>query len=209
MTTVGEILQKQRLNKGLTLLDIEKKIKIRSKYLNAIEKNNWDFFSSKIYIVGILKNYSRQLGLDDKKVLAFFRRDYEKKDDLRFKKKVSQKYLTPETKQILRSGFIILILFFLIYFGYQLFLYFSPPKLILISPKTYNFSREDKIKIIGKTDKEASIMIAGQRIYQNEEGVFEYDFPLKFSKNILKIDLVGANGRKATIEKVFLKNPPK
>lgn len=209
MTTVGEILQKERINKGLTLIDIEKKIKVRSKYLQAIETNDWDFFSSKIYITGILRNYSRLLGLDDKRVLAFFRRDYEKKDDLKFKQKVSQRYLTPETRQILRNGFIVLILFFVAYFGYQLFLYFSPPKLTIMSPKTTNFSRESKVKIIGKTDKEASIIIAGQRIYQNEEGVFEYELPLNTGNNILKIELIGANGRKTTIEKIYIKNPIK
>ena len=95
MTTVGEILQKERIDKGIALLDIEKQIKVREKYLRAIEENNWDFFSSKIYITGILKNYSRLLGLDEKKVLAFFRRDYEKKDEVKFKRKVSQQYLTP------------------------------------------------------------------------------------------------------------------
>lgn len=108
MTTVGEILQKERIDKGIALLDIEKQIKVREKYLRAIEENNWDFFSSKIYITGILKNYSRLLGLDEKKVLAFFRRDYEKKDEVKFKRKVSQQYLTPETRQVLKRGFIIL-----------------------------------------------------------------------------------------------------
>lgn len=209
MTTVGEILQKQRFEKGLTLLDIEKKIKVREKYLKAVEKNDWDFFSSKIYIVGIIKNYSKLLDLDDKKILAFFRRDYEKKDDVKFKQKVSQRYLTPETKQILRNGFIGLSVFFLIYFGYQLKLYFSPPKLIITSPKANVFVREDKIKIVGKTDKEASIVIAGQRVYQDKDGIFQYDLPLREGSNSLKIELTGANGKKAVVEKTYIKNSPK
>jgi len=206
MITVGEILQKQRYKKGLTLFDIEKKIKVREKYLKAIEKNDWNFFSSKIYIVGIIKNYSKLLDLDDKKILAFFRRDYEKKDEIKFKEKVSQKYLTPETKKILRNGIIGISLFFLIYFGYQLKLYFSPPKLMIIYPKKNVFIREDKIKIVGKTDKETSITIAGQRIYQNGEGIFEYELPLKTGNNVLKIELTGANGKKTVIKKTYIKN---
>lgn len=209
MTTVGEILQKKRLEKDLTLLDIEKKIKVREKYLKAIEKNDWDFFSSKVYIIGILKNYSKILGINEKKILAFFRRDYEKKEDIKFKEKVSQKYLTPETKQILRNGFIGLVIFFIIYFGYQLMLYFFPPKLTILSPKTTTFIRENKIKIIGKTDKETSIIIAGQRVYQDKEGIFQYDLPLKNGKNIIKIELTGANGKKAVFEKTYIKKSPK
>lgn len=209
MITVGEILQKQRIKKGLTLLDIEKKIKIREKYLKAIEKNNWDFFSSKVYIIGIIRNYSKTLNIDEKKILAFFRRDYEKKDDIKFKEKVSQKYLTPETKHILRNGFISLIIFFTIYFSYQLMLYFFPPKLTIISPKTDTFIREDKIKIIGKTYKETSIIIAGQRVYQDKEGIFQYDLPIKNGKNIIRIELTGANGKKAVFEKTYIKKSPK
>lgn len=205
MTTVGEILQKERINKGLTLLDIEKKIKVREKYLRAIEENKWDFFSSKIYITGIIKNYSKMLGLDEKKISAFFRRDYEKKDEVRFKGKVSQRYLTPETRQVLKQGFMILILFFVFYFGYQLKLYFSPPKLTIIAPKERSFFREDRVKIIGETEKDAMVVISGARVYQNKEGIFEYDFPLHDGENKLTIELTGANGRKSKVEKVFIK----
>ena len=88
MLSVGSILKNEREKKGLLLSDIEKKIKIREKYLKAIEDENWNYFSSKIYITGILKNYSRVLNLDHKKVLAFFRRDYEKKEEVKFKKKL-------------------------------------------------------------------------------------------------------------------------
>lgn len=47
MTTVGQILKKQRENKGLTLFDVEKQIKIREKYLKAVEEDNWSFFPRK------------------------------------------------------------------------------------------------------------------------------------------------------------------
>jgi len=209
MLSVGEILKKERLNQGLTYPDIEKKIKVREKYLRALEKNDWDFFSSKIYITGILKNYSRLLNLDEKKILAFFRRDYEKKDDVKFKQKISQKYLTPETRQVLRNGLVGLVIFFFVYFGYQLMLYLSPPKLTIISPKVSVFSIEDKIKIIGKTEKEASIIITGQRIYQDKDGVFQYDLPLKEGDNFLKIEITGANGKKTVFTKNFIKKSPR
>lgn len=205
MLSVGEIIQKQRLIQGLELHDIEKKTKVREKYLRAIEENNWNFFSSKVYIIGILKNYSYLLGLDEKKILAVFRRDYEKKDEVRFKSKVSDNYLTPETRQIIKRAFFILILFFIFYFGYQLKLYFSPPKLAFISPKTVSFFREDRIRIVGKTERDAAIVIGGDRIYQNKEGIFEYMFPLRDGENKLIIELTGANGKKSRIEKIFIK----
>ena len=88
MLSVGQILQQARLKKGYPLSLIEKQIKVREKFLKAVEENNWKFFSSKIYITGIIKNYSSFLGLDHKKILSFFRREYESKDDVKFQRKI-------------------------------------------------------------------------------------------------------------------------
>ncbi len=208
MLSVGTILKNEREKKGLLLVDIEKQIKVREKYLKAIEEEDWNFFSSKIYITGILKNYSRVLNLDEKKILAFFRRDYEKKDDVRFKKKVTSAYLTSETKKFLRFGLIILALFFVLYFIFQLKTYFSPPSFILLSPTKTNFSVEKKVKITGRTEKDTSVTITGERIYQNKEGIFTYDYSLNEGENKLIINLIGANGKKTTIEKTFFKKTP-
>ena len=208
MLSVGSVLKKEREKKGLLLIDIEKQIKVREKYLKAIEEEEWNFFSSKIYIIGILKNYSRVLNLDHKKILAFFRRDYEKKEEVKFKKKVSSAYLTPETKKLLKIGLIILISFFVIYFIFQLKTYFSPPSFTLLFPTKTNFSIEKNIKISGKTEKDTSITIAGERIYQNKEGVFIYDYSLNEGENKLIINLTGANGKKTTVEEIFFKKTP-
>lgn len=208
MLSVGTILKEEREKKGLLLIDIEKKIKVREKYLKAIEEENWNYFTSKIYIIGILKNYSRILNLDHKKVLAFFRRDYEKKEEVKFKKKVESAYLTSETKKFFKVGLAILTLFFVLYFVFQLKTYFSPPGFTLLSPTKSNFSIEKSINIIGKTEKDTSITIAGERIYQNKEGVFDYEFSLNEGENRITINLVGANGKKTTIEKIFFKKTP-
>ncbi len=208
MLSVGNILKNEREKKGLLLVDIEKQIKVREKYLKAIEEENWNYFSSKIYIIGILKNYSRILNLDNKKILAFFRRDYERKEEVKFKKRVSSKYLTSETKKFLKLGLIILFIFFTSYFLYQLKIYFSPPSYKLISPQVANFTIEKNVKITGKTDRDTAIVIAGERIYQNKEGIFNYEYSLNEGKNKLIINLTGANGKKTIIEKTFFKKTP-
>ncbi len=208
MLSVGTILKKEREKKGLLLIDIEKQIKVREKYLKAIEDENWSYFSSKIYITGILKNYSRILNLDHKKVLAFFRRDYERKEEIKFKKKVTSAYLTSGTKKFLKLSLIILTLFFILYFIFQLKIYFSPPAFTLISPTKINFSVEKNVKITGKTEKDTSVTISGERIYQNKEGVFNYELSLNEGENKITINLVGANGKKATFEKTFFKKTP-
>jgi len=208
MLSVGLILKNEREKKGLLLSDIEKQIKVREKYLKAIEEENWNYFSSKIYIIGILKNYSRILGLDNKKVLAFFRRDYERKEEVKFKRKISSIYLNSETKYFLRLALVVLTIFFVLYFIFQLKTYFSPPVFTLLKPTSNNFTVERKIIITGKTDKDTSVTIAGERIYQNKDGLYSYELPLNEGNNKLKIYLIGANGKKSTFEKSFFKKTP-
>jgi transcriptional regulator with XRE-family HTH domain len=205
MLSVGEMLRHEREKKGISLQEIQKHIKIRVKFLEAIEENNWNFFSSQIYISGIVKNYSEYLGLDSSRLLAFFRRDYERKEDVHFKRRIASKYLTPETKKIALAGIIIIFIVFFGYFAFQLQLYLSPPKVTIISPQSDIVEREEKIKIIGKTDKDAAISIFGERVYQNKEGVFEYGFVLKQGKNEISIEVVGANGKKTIVKKIYVR----
>ena len=203
MLSVGEILKKQREKLGVELTDVEKSIKVRQKFLQATEENNWAIFSSKVYIEGIIKNYSVFLGLDPNTTLAFFRRDCERQEAVKFKGKLASHYLTPETRKVVTILLLFIFLLFFGYFGYQLKLYFSPPKITILSPKSKTFKKEDRIKILGQTEKDAAITIFGERIYQNKEGLFEFDLPLHKGKNELVVEVVGANGKKAIYKKIY------
>jgi len=205
MLSVGSLLKNKREQKKLSLTDVEKQIKVRAKFIAALEEDRWDVFTSKIYISGIIKNYSQFLGLDYRKVLAFFRREYELKEDIRFKKRVSKRYFSPDSKKAVWAGFLSVFLLFIFYFIFQLFQYLKPPQIEIQSPVTTTFRRENVIKIVGKTEKEATITIFGERVYQNKEGIFEFMFPLHIGNNILSVEVIGANGKKTVIERIFKK----
>jgi len=205
MLSVGKLLKDARERKKLTLHDVEKRIKVREQFIRALEEDQWGSFTSRIYVTGILKNYSRFLGLDERKILAFFRREYERIEEIKFKEKVSNTYFSSDSKKAIIGGFVFICILLVGYFSYQLFQYFKPPTIHIISPTTNTFKRDVTIKIIGKTEKEAVITIMGERIYQNKEGVFEYIMPLKQKENALSIEVVGANGKKAVLEKIFKK----
>ncbi len=204
MLSVGEILKKQREQLGINLEDVEKQIKIRKKFLQALEENNLSIFTSKIYISGIIKNYSQYLGLDPKRTLAFFRRDYEKLEPIKFKRKIRSKYLRPETRMIVSLLLVSIFILFFGYFGYQLKQFFSPPKVVILEPKTDTFKKKVRVKIVGQTEKDAAVTIFGERVYQNKEGIFEYDFPLPKEKNELGVEAIEAYGKKTTFKKVYL-----
>ena len=204
MLSVGEILRTEREKKGLTLIQVEKEIRVRQKFLRAIEENNWTGFTSKIYITGVITNYARYLGLDPQKMVAFFRRDYEKTDDVKFKKNLSRSYLNPETKKFAFGGIAILVLLFVMYFGYQLTLYLAPPSVILLTPKGDVFRSTEKITITGKTEKDATATVMGDRLFLNKDGIFTYDLPLRKGKNYFSVEVTGANGKKTSLQKTYI-----
>lgn len=208
MLTAGEILRTEREAQGLSLQAVEKKIRIRSKFLSAVEKNDWSQFSSNVYISGIIKNYATFLGLNSDRALAFFRREYEKReDDASFKAKLSKKMLISERKKSTVLSLIAVAVLFFSYFGYQIYRYLAPPTVKISEPVESVFRRVDKVTVIGKTEKEAVITIFDSRVFQDESGNFHYDYPLKQGKNNLVIKVVGANGKITILKREYFLDP--
>lgn len=204
MLSVGEVFRREREKLRLTIPQVEKATKIRGKYLTALESNNWDVFESKVYISGVIKNYARYLKIDIRKAQAYFRRDYERKEITKFKKNDVEKYITPQTKKVAISFFVGIFLIFFTYFAYQLFIFLSPPKVMITSPTQKVFRNVEKITVKGKTEKEASITIFGERVFPNKDGEFSYEFPVKKGKNELIIDVIGGNGKKTRLIDYFV-----
>jgi len=76
---LGEILKNTRLEKGLTLEDVEKNTKIRRQYLEAMENEHWDFFEEYVYLKSFLRTYCRYLDLDNRESLYFLIEDLKPK----------------------------------------------------------------------------------------------------------------------------------
>lgn len=205
MLTTGEILKRERNNLRLTLEDVERSTRIRKKNLEAVERNDWKRFPSKTYILGIIKSYGKFLNLDQEKLEAFFRREYERKEDLRFKRRLSKHYLTPQTKKVFKLAVAAIALVFFLYFGYQLKLYFSPPSVKILKPTETKFRREKSVEIIGQTEHEALVTVNGERVYLDKNNIFKISVPLSHEKNEVTIEVTGVNGRKTVIKKVFEK----
>ncbi len=205
MLSVGKLLKDAREKKKISLRDVEKRIKVREQFIRALEEDDWDAFTSHIYITGVLKNYARLLELDEEKLLAFFRREYERIEEIKFKRKVSTSYLSPDSKRTIISGFIFVCILLVGYFAYQLFQYLKPPSVHIISPTSTIFKRESTVTIVGQTEKEAVITIMGERVYQNKDGIFQYTIPLSKKQNLILIEVIGANGKKTEIQKIFTK----
>src|SRR3990167_7155959 len=118
MNKASEMLKNTRIEKNLTLEDVEKGTRIRKKYLNAIETEQWDSFPSLTYILGTIKNYGNFLGLPEEKLMAFFRREYESGEDNKFSTRLPSAYFSSKTKKVIRLILGTILVLFLVYFSY-------------------------------------------------------------------------------------------
>ena len=65
---IGSILEKRRLEKGLSLKEVEQATKIRTRYLEGLEQEDPTVLPDPVYARGFLKTYANFLGLDGERL---------------------------------------------------------------------------------------------------------------------------------------------
>lgn len=75
MADIGDKLKSAREAKGLSIEDIEKATKIQSRYLTAIEKNEFDKLPGDFYVRAFIRQYAQVVGLDGKELLSEYHED--------------------------------------------------------------------------------------------------------------------------------------
>ena len=64
MFEIGQSLREARLKRDLTPADVQKAIRIRDRYLQALEEERWEILPGDAYVQGFLRTYADYLGLD-------------------------------------------------------------------------------------------------------------------------------------------------
>jgi cytoskeleton protein RodZ len=73
---IGERLREARTSRGLDLEDVEQQIRIRKRFLVAMEDEDWDVLPGSAYVRGFLHTYAELLGLDADAIVDEYRRSH-------------------------------------------------------------------------------------------------------------------------------------
>jgi len=73
MASIGERLSQERQAKGLSIEDVSRATKIQPKYIQALEQEDFCYFSAPVYLKGFLRTYAQYLGLDLEEILSSYR----------------------------------------------------------------------------------------------------------------------------------------
>lgn len=69
MKEIGDYLRQARIEKNISLQDVQEMTKIRLPYLKAMEEGNWEAIPGEVYRKGFLVNFANAIGLDGQKLL--------------------------------------------------------------------------------------------------------------------------------------------
>ncbi|MEW9697651.1 helix-turn-helix domain-containing protein [Paenibacillus sp. SI8] len=72
MSDLGNILRKTRLERKISLDDLQEVTKIRKRYLEAIEEGNYKVLPGSFYVRAFIKSYAEAVGLDPMEVLNMY-----------------------------------------------------------------------------------------------------------------------------------------
>jgi cytoskeleton protein RodZ len=75
---IGEVLKRTRTRLKLDIGTVERQTKIRTKYLRALENEEWDTLPGPTYVKGFLRTYASYLGLDADALVDEYRRTIER-----------------------------------------------------------------------------------------------------------------------------------
>jgi cytoskeletal protein RodZ len=123
MITVGEILATARIRKRLTLEQVEKATRIRSKFLEAIESDQFDKLPPGTFARGFIKNYAAYLGISPDEAMAFYRRQSSEKPvdvvPMKNQRNLARKFsLTPQLLTTISIVFLVICFFAYLAFSY-------------------------------------------------------------------------------------------
>ena len=212
MITAGEILKKKRLTLEKNIEDVAHDTKIQKRYIEYLENDDYDKFDSQIFITGFIKIYSSYLGLDEKKMLALYRRSNLNKPVVKkpFIKEYEKskfplhKILNPKVLAIAFTS--ILVLGILGYIGFQIYKFQRPPELTITSPTNEETTNEETILVAGNTDPNTEIYINNTLVETDDNGGFSKTETLIEGDNLITIKALKNNSNiQETVETIKVK----
>lgn len=209
MKTVGSILQEERKAKGFSLDQIEVAIKIRAKFLCAIEEDDYSSLPSQAYAKGFVKNYAEFLGIPAATILAFFRRQTQEITRSSILPAGVARSLNRAWFQLTPGKFLIflfvgLVVAFLIYLGIQYGQLQNPPKIIIETPKENAVITTKKVEVLGVTDPDATVTVNGISVLVRGDGKFFDQVTVEPGNNTIIVIATTRYGKSATITRTVM-----
>lgn len=211
-------LKELREEKKVTLEEMAHKTKIDKKYLEALEKCQFEKLpKALIYQKNIVRRYAESLGVKPDLFLEQYLIEETHKQKIKHPHTALKNNFWSQLPTFLRYGFLMLIILIIVfYLGWQIKNIIKPPKLVIFSPIEGYITENDQLLLVGETEKEAKVTVNGKDIKNNENGQFKEMINLSSGVNTITIVTKKKHGKttaqirhivyRPTIEKSVINN---
>ena len=190
--TLGVRFKRARKRMKVEVVDAEISTKIRSKYLLALENDDWLNLPADAYTKGFVVRYAKFLMLDTKAVTKQYQRErqaYAKSSSNLIVPKKSAKdtklIVTPKLMiPVIATLFVVSIFAYIVF---QVYGFAAAPELMLSYPGSSVVVEEEVIEVRGVTDTNASLYVNNQKIQVSSDGKFIIDYKLTKGINIIEV----------------------
>jgi cytoskeletal protein RodZ len=203
-THAGELLQRIREERHLSLHTVERETKLPLKYLEIIEAGDWELLPKGDYSRYFVREYAKYLGLDPAPFLSDVSSVAPNLVTQRAKRPVNVIRAVHPMRRLMVAGVLVLVL---TYLAFAARVILRPPELTLVSPETDVTTTQPMLVVSGRTTTGTEVTLNGSLVQVNERGRFSQEVPLQPGLNTLTV--VGKKGlsRPITIVRRVLFTP--
>jgi len=201
--TLGEKLRRARKKKGVDLVEAELETKVRAKYLESLELEDFDLLPNDIYVKGFITAYCEYLGLDPEKMLKLYRQQKLVKkssvdDSFSFPRVNSEKSITITPKLIILFSAAMFCVCAVTYLAVQVFSFASAPKLLVTDPTHDLVVERENIQVRGETNPGVTLKINKEPIIVGADGKFESEITLQKGINKILITALSKSNKETS-----------
>ena len=205
--TFGEKFRRARKRKGVNFIEAELATKVRAKYLEALEREEFDLLPNDIYTKGFISVYADYLGLESEKIVTdyFGQKSLHKVPDeqtFTITKAINERALVITPKLAVIFFAVLFSISAVVYIILQVFSFAAVPKLVIDNPKNDAVLEEEKITVSGWTDPGVEVKVNKEVITVNPDGRFEREIVLQ--NGINSIIISARNKASKETSKIFV-----
>jgi transcriptional regulator with XRE-family HTH domain len=205
--TIGEILREERQRHRLSIEKLAAKTRIKKKYLQALENNQFEQLPAATFVKGYIKIYAQLFGFDHQPLIALLRRDFKEsvKGQL-----VPREFMKPMLKKrqvwgpatFVVIGLALTFITLISYVGLQWYILSQPPALKIISPAE-DLLVAARVGVSGQTDADAIVTVNSQPVALQSDGSFETEIYLpREGVNTISIEAQDRRGKVTLIQRL-------
>lgn len=196
--TLPELLQKNRLNLGLSLLEAARITGVPEKYLQALEDGNYSSLPGEIYVRAFLKKYSDLLKLQAKAIVKMYQEERGTQLTLPVvlpPKPLTKKIFSFSPRFFTTASIALGIVACVGYIGWQLLATYRPPELTITYPQNNLTTNNSQLTVSGKAESEIVLLINRERILVAPDGSFAQNMDLQEGVNQIIIEARKKHGQ--------------